>query len=63
MRLMQWLAQMFSSSPHAPKVVKDRLTRRQDDVADRLARMQGKTRDEVFAEAYRRADKILKQRP
>lgn len=45
-----------------PDAVKQKLSKRQLQVADRLAAMKGVTRDEVLAEAYRRADEILKTR-
>lgn len=45
-----------------PDAVKQKLNQRQLQVADRLAEMKGVTRDEVLAEAYRRADTILKAR-
>lgn len=55
---MNWLRGRRNTTP----VEKAALSKQQIQVADRLAEMKGITRDEVLAEAYRRADKILKQR-
>lgn len=45
-----------------PDPAKVTLSERQLDVAGRLAHMKGVTRDEVLAEAYRRADRIVRAR-
>lgn len=55
-RLMSWLR---GQTPATPNADKQKLTQRQASIADRLAEMKGVTRDEVLAEAYRRADRIL----
>ena len=64
MNLREWLMSLWRSrsEPHGPDPVKQKLTARQEGVADRLAAMRGTTRDEVLAEAYRRADRILSGR-
>jgi hypothetical protein len=59
MKIREWLVKMGIAPPHVPDAVKDKLTNRQEAVADKLAAMKGTTRDEVLAEAYRRADRIL----
>lgn len=61
MSLRAWLVSIFRGAPEQdePDPVKDDLTARQAKVADRLARMRGQTRDQVLAEAYRRADRTL----
>lgn len=60
MTLREWLMTLLrGQSPPTPNPDKEKLTRRQLDTADRLAEMRGTTRDEVLAEAYRRADRIL----
>lgn len=55
-RLMSWFR---GPPPATPNADKQKLTQRQASIADRLAEMKGVTRDEVLAEAYRRADRIL----
>lgn len=57
--MKEWLDRMLHHKP-IPAVIKQKLTERQLRVADRLAEMKGVTRDEVLAEAYRRAEAILK---
>lgn len=61
MKVKEWLQRMFVGKPAVPEsdAVKQRLTDRQSAVADRLAKMQGTSRDAVLAEAYRRADRLL----
>lgn len=56
MSLRKWLMLLIDGKPQtlAPHGVKERLTSRQLDVADRLAEMEGVTRDDVLREAYRR---------
>lgn len=62
MTIREWFRRTFVGPPKAvPDKVKERLTNRQESVADRLAEMRGTTRDEVLAEAYRRADRILRK--
>lgn len=62
--MMQRLRNLFAGQSSDPEFdsVKEKLTVRQEGIADRLAKMQGKTRDEVLAEAYRRADRVVKRR-
>lgn len=60
MTFKEWLTAMFHKPQRISLTAKEKLTQRQLQVADRLADMKGVTRDEVLAEAYRRADKILK---
>ena len=57
MSLRNWLMTLLGGKPQtaAPERVKERLTTRQMDVAGRLAKMKGVTRDDVLNEAYRRA--------
>ena len=62
MSLWTWLSAMLHGRTIAPDPAKAQLTARQSDVARRLARMTGKTRDEVLADAYRRFDRRLRQR-
>ena len=65
MNLREWIVTLVTGKPpaeHTPDPVKVRLSERQADVASRLAQMQGKTRDEVLAEAYRRADRLVARR-
>lgn len=54
--MMNWLSGRKVTTP----TEKRELSKKQLQVADRLAEMKGVTRDEVLAEAYRRADRILK---
>lgn len=62
MTLWQWLRRTFvGPERHGTDRVKERLTNRQESVADRLAEMKGMTRDQVLAEAYRRADRITRK--
>ena len=57
---MSWLTSLFAPKPPPlPPEVKEKLTERQHQVADKLAEMKGETRDDVLAEAYRKADRIL----
>lgn len=58
-----WFRKAFhvGAPEHVPDKVKQRLTDRQESVADRLAEMKGMTRDQVLAEAYRRADRITRK--
>lgn len=53
---MSWFSGRKTTSPIEKKV----LSEGQIQLADKLADLKGITRDEVLAEAYRRADKILK---
>lgn len=64
MKFREWVMEMIFRGPAEPRPdrVKERLTARQEIVAEKLAQMKGTTRDEVLAEAYRRADKILARR-
>ena len=62
MSLWAWLSAMLHGRTVVPDPAKAQLTARQTDIAVRLARMTGKTRDEVLADAYRRFDRRLKQR-
>jgi len=57
MSFRDWIMTMLYGSPrqHAPNKAHKELTRRQLDVAGRLAEMKGVTRDDVLKEAYRRA--------
>lgn len=60
MTLREWLMTLIrGQSPSTPSPEKQKLTQRQLNQAQRLAEMKGITRDEVLAEAYRRADRIL----
>ena len=64
MTLREWLLVLWAGKPlheirHDP--AKAALDQRQVQVASRLARMTGTTRDKVLAEAYRRADERLRQ--
>ena len=60
MNLPDWIkAMLFGISSVRVDPAKALLNRRQIQVADRLAEMKGITRDEVMAEAYRRADRIV----
>ena len=56
------MAIIRGTPPHVPDPAKADLNQRQLDIAGRLARMKGVTRDEVLAEAYRRADRIVANR-
>lgn len=63
MKVKEWVVRhLYPPATRTQDPVKEGLTARQEIVADRLARMQGKTRDQVLAEAYRRADKLLARR-
>ena len=61
MSIWEWLMSLFAPEqpPLTPHAVKQKLTERQMETADKLAKMKGVTRDEVLAEAYRKADRIL----
>jgi len=60
MTLKEWVAAMLGHKPQTSKdEVHARLDMAQNQIAGQLARMQGKTRDQVLNEAYRRADEIL----
>ena len=54
MSFRKWLAALFGHAPpdHSERV---KLDTQQNQIAGRLAKMQGSTRDEVLSEAYRRA--------
>ena len=52
MSFWNWLAAMIHPKL-PPDPVKEKLTRRQIELADRLAVLTGKTRDQVLSEAYR----------
>ena len=60
--LIDWIAAMFGRA--APTDVQERikLDVAEGQMAGRLSRLTGKRRDEVFAESYRRADKILSRK-
>ena len=62
MSLKDRIMHFLGLEPAGPDPVKEALTERQLNVADKLAKMKGTTRDEVLAEAYRKADKILADR-
>lgn len=65
MTFREWLRRLLLGQPPkptTPSLDKSRLSQRQIEIADRLAQMQGVTRDEVLAEAYRRADRTLAAR-
>lgn len=63
MSFLEWLLALLSGRPLQPypDPAKVTLTARQLEVAERLAEMKGVTRDDVLAEAYRRADRILRR--
>lgn len=63
MSLKDWIVTLLRG-PRYPYAEREKvvLDRRQVVVADKLARMQGRTRDEVLAEAYRRADQTIARR-
>jgi hypothetical protein len=62
MQLPRWLRTLLRGRRMNPDPVEAELNQRQVQVAERLAKMQGKTRDEVLREAYRRADRIMAAR-
>lgn len=63
MRLIEWFKVLLVGRvPKPPDPIRALLTRRQNDVADRLGAMKGATRDEVLREAYRRADRSFAAR-
>lgn len=41
--------------PEPPRSTREKLTQQETQIADRVSRMRGVTRDEVLSEAYRRA--------
>lgn len=62
MNLHQWLHALLTGKPsphHDP--IKVALDQRQVQIASRLARLNGTTRDKILAEAYRRADRALRR--
>ena len=60
MSLLERIAAMFGNTP-APLDEDERviLDQAEGRIAGRLSKLPGRTRDEVLAESYRRADKIL----
>lgn len=61
MNLRERIAAMLGHPPpDQPDLVK--LDQAEGRMASRLSKLTGKRRDEVLAEAYRRADKILAER-
>lgn len=59
---MSWIASLFHRRERVTPVVKEKLNSVNLEVADQLAEMNGLTRDEVLAQAYRRADQYLYRR-
>lgn len=64
MKLPEWVTRMIGRAPTPNVSGEDRavLGREEDRLAAKLAVITGKRRDEVLAEAYRRADRILGER-
>ena len=61
-RLTDWIAAMFGRTPPTPDPERIKLDVAEGRMAGRLSRLTGKRRDEVLAESYRRADKILSRK-
>ena len=59
MSFREWLASLFGHRKPAPDPARQRLDSHQQQIAERLGRMRGSTREDVLAEAYRRADREL----
>ena len=62
MSFRAWLAALLGHPTPAPDPAREMLDISQRNIADRLGRMKGVTRDQVLAEAYRRADRELARR-
>lgn len=64
MTFMEWLMRKLRGHPTTKEPSREQvdLSARQVEVADRLAKMKGTTRDAVLNEAYRRADSLLARR-
>lgn len=58
MSLRRWIASLFVHPP-IPDPARKALDTQQKNIAQRLSRLTGHTRDEVLREAYRRADRIV----
>ena len=62
MSFRDWLLHLLGHRAPASDPAREVLDRQQGNLADRLAKLKGVTRDEVLNEAYRRADRILSEK-
>ena len=59
MTFREWITSLFGMRKPTPDPARQRLDSHQRQIAERLSRMRGSTREDVLAEAYRRADREL----